>query len=154
MLAIVKRAQQATYAVCSPSEHLCLSRGCLPFPANKTWAHKMEEYFYELSLLQTVTNTSNKVISDMETTVSCTCILHTNSYTQCFSIFWAQWVTAEWLNCNRAPNFYFINLHLRNNCSLLTITTICHCSKIERFSWIQCDCTSLPVVFFEVKNKN
>lgn len=110
----------------------------------------MEEYFCELSLLQTVTDTSNKVISDMKTTV----ILHTDSHMWCFSIFWAQWITAEWLNCNRVPNFYFINLHLRNNCSLLTIATIGRCSKLERFSWIQCDCMSLPVVFFEVKTMN
>lgn len=113
----------------------------------------MEEYFYELSLLQTVTNTSNKVISIVKTIVSCICIPHTNSHTWCFSIFWAQWITAECLNCYRAPHFYFINLHLRKNCSLLTITSIGHCSKTERFSWIQCDCMSLPVAFLRLKTR-
>lgn len=65
----------------------------------------MEEYFYELSLLQTVSDTSNKVTSAVKAIVSCICILQTNSHTWCFSIFWAQWITAEWLNCNRIPNF-------------------------------------------------
>lgn len=153
MLGIVKRAQQAAFAVCCPTKHLSQSRGCLPFPANKTRTLKMEEYFYELSLLQTVTNTSNKVISTVKTIVSCICILHTNSHTWCFSIFWAQWITAECLNCYRAPHFYFINLHLRKNCSLLTITSTGHCSKTERFSWIQCDCMSLPVAFLRLKTR-
>lgn len=115
----------------------------------------MEEYFYKFfTITDHNMDTSNKLICAIKKKKNCDLYLY-SAYKLSYMVFlhqWGQRITVEWSTCNQVTDFYFINLCLWNNCSLLTMTSRGHCSKIERSSWIQCICTSIPVVFLEVKN--